>query len=169
MSANEGDTWLGVWAAVRRVAAPVIPLLLGAAAMALLLDSGTVHPPSIGSRSASPPPEKIVVSAPPHNAPAHHRPAAPTTPTAPQASVPAAAGSTASVVPASPTAGSSTSRPSSGAVGKKTSPKPPASTTPATGTPALAPPAPQAATKLPGQALAPLEPTPKLKPKPPGL
>src|SRR5439155_1299775 len=74
-----------------------------------------------------------------------------------------------SVVPASPTAGSSTSRPSSGAVGKKTSPKPPASTTPATGTPALAPRAPQAATKLPGQALAPLKPTPKLKPKPPGL
>ncbi len=48
------------------VAALLIPLLLGAAAMALLLDSGTVHLPPIGSgaRSASPPPERVVVSSP---------------------------------------------------------------------------------------------------------
>ena len=60
MSADERTTWLAV--AARRVAAPTAALLLGAAAMALLLDSGTPRLPSAGSgsRFASPPPEKAM-------------------------------------------------------------------------------------------------------------
>ena len=46
VSANGSGKWLAIWVVARRVAAPVIPLLLGAAAMALLLDSGTVHLPA---------------------------------------------------------------------------------------------------------------------------
>ena len=66
MSANERRKGREVWAIARRVAAPVIPLLLGATATALLLDSGTVHLPPIGagpgSNSANP--AKVVVAAP---------------------------------------------------------------------------------------------------------
>jgi hypothetical protein len=60
------------------VAAPVIPLLLGAAAMALILDSGTTRLPPIGSgaRSSAPPPEKIVVSPSAAGKSVHHRRAA---------------------------------------------------------------------------------------------
>src|SRR5512133_3725500 len=47
VSANENGKWLAIWVIARRVAAPVIPLLLGAAAAALILDSGTVHLPPI--------------------------------------------------------------------------------------------------------------------------
>ncbi|MGZ4372528.1 MAG: hypothetical protein ACXVRQ_10070, partial [Gaiellaceae bacterium] len=79
MSANERGT-RGIWVIARRVAAPLIALLIGAAAMALLLDSGTTHLPSIGTRSGSPPPpEKIVVSAPATSHATHHRAVVPTT------------------------------------------------------------------------------------------
>ena len=81
VSANEGGKLLALWAAARAVAAPLIPLLLGAAAMALLLDSGTVHLPPIrsGARSSSPPPERVVVSSPAPTKPVHHRSVAPPT------------------------------------------------------------------------------------------
>ena len=63
MSANERGKRL--WVTARWVAVPLIALLLGAAAMALLLDSGGVHLPSIASGhdsgSASPPLARVVV------------------------------------------------------------------------------------------------------------
>jgi hypothetical protein len=85
VSANESGKWLAIWVIARRVAAPLIPLLLGAAAMALLLDSGTVHLPPIraGAGSGAAPTEKVVVSPPAvhrthHRAVAHANTAAPT-------------------------------------------------------------------------------------------
>jgi hypothetical protein len=93
VSANERRK-SALLAIARRVAAPLIPLLLGAAAMALILDSGTVHLPSIGSGSGAPPTAKVVVSSPNTRQRAHH--AAVT----PRASAPApAVGSSAAGAP----------------------------------------------------------------------
>ena len=82
MSTNERGKWLALGAAARRAAAVLIPLLIGAGATALILDSGTAHLPPIasgsGSNSASPPPEKVVVAAAPTSKPAHHQQVAPT-------------------------------------------------------------------------------------------
>jgi hypothetical protein len=68
VSANERGTGGALWATARRAAVPLIPLLLVAAALVLLLDSGTVHLPSVaegpGFRSASPPNARLVVPAP---------------------------------------------------------------------------------------------------------
>jgi hypothetical protein len=87
VSANESGRWGAVWVVARQVAVPVVALLLGAAAMALLLDSGTVRLPSAGSRAGAPPspPEKVVVSSPSTtpSVPTHRRPATPATSTAP--------------------------------------------------------------------------------------
>src|SRR6185312_6111533 len=67
LSANERRTARRAWIAARQVAAPLIPLLLGVAATALLANSGTSPLPRIagqGSNYSSPPPQKVVV---PHN------------------------------------------------------------------------------------------------------
>src|SRR5512133_3812905 len=66
VSANGSGKWVAIWVIARRVAAPVIPLLLGAAAAALILDSGTVHLPPIraGAGASAAAPEKVVVSTP---------------------------------------------------------------------------------------------------------
>src|SRR3954469_1285945 len=101
VSANGSGKWLAIWLIARRVAAPVIPLLLGAAAMALLLDSGTVHRPPIraGAGSSAAPAEKVVVS-PPAVHRAHHRAVAPANTAAPTSP---ATGTTTSGVSTSPT------------------------------------------------------------------
>lgn len=147
MSTNQSGKWLALWVVARRVAAPVIPLLLGAAAMALLLDSGTVHLPPIrsGAGSSAAPAEKVVVS-PPAVHRTHHpvvtfpKPAAPATP---------AAGTTASGVNTSP--GEAGSAPQQVATGGKpaSKPKPPTSSVVApTPPPAESPAPPAAAGKL---------------------
>src|SRR5580765_5697363 len=101
VSANENGKWVAIWVIARRVAAPVIPLLLGAAAMALILDSGTVHLPPIraGAGSSAAPAEKVVVS-PPAVHRAHHRAVTPANTAAPTSS---ATGTTTSGVNTSPT------------------------------------------------------------------
>jgi hypothetical protein len=138
VSANQSGKW-GVWAIVQRAAPLTIAVLLGAGAMALLVDAGTVQPPSIGSRAASPPlPEKVVVS-PSIPAQANHRPAASTASTAPQTSVaPVAGGPTAPSASAAPPTGSSDSPQSSGA-GKQAAPKTPST---GEGSPTIAAPPP---------------------------
>src|ERR1700751_4198199 len=79
----------------RRAALVGIPLLLGAGAMALFLDSGTLHLPSTAGISSAPPAESVVVSAPAHHRPVH-APRAPVAPTpAPVAPVTAPSTSTA--------------------------------------------------------------------------
>src|SRR5205814_1663418 len=101
VSANESGKWLAIWVVARRVAAPLIPLLLGAAAMALLLDSGTVHLPPIraGAGSSSAPAEKVIVS-PPAVHRTHHPAVAPANTAAPTSP---ATGTTSSGVNTSPT------------------------------------------------------------------
>jgi hypothetical protein len=89
VSANERGSGSAIWVLARRVAAPLIALLLGAASTALLLDSGTVRLPSIGSSASSPPPEKIVVS-PSRRAQPHHRSVAAARPAASRTSAPPA-------------------------------------------------------------------------------
>jgi hypothetical protein len=174
VSANEGAKWLAVWGVARRVAAPAIALLLGAAAMTLLLDAGTVHLPSVGSgsRFSSPPPESVVVTAPARTTHAHGHAAAPhVTHSAPQTAVTptASAGSTAppsTPVSAAPTAPVS-HHPHPVVVHNRPTPKPAPHAAPRTGGPPVTPTAtPHAAPKAPashGQALG------HLKAHPPGL
>jgi len=103
VSANERRKGRQVWAIARRVAVPVIPLLLGAGAMALLLDSGTVHLPPIGSGSgsSSAAPAKVVVAAPATGKATPNRPNRQVAPARSVPSAPATTGSTAAAVPAS--------------------------------------------------------------------
>ena len=132
MPANEGGTLLALWVVARRIAAPLIPLLLGAAAMALLLDSGTVHLPPIRSSAGAPssaPAEKIVVTSPTTVHRARHEPATPAkghTRTS-AASGPAAAGSSAPPL----TSSASATTPSSSGTHATSPKRPPVSAAPA--------------------------------------
>src|SRR5207253_4945205 len=136
----ESGKWLAIWVIARRVAAPLIPLLLGAAAMALLLDSGTVHLPPIraGAGSSPAPAEKVVVS-PPAVHRTHHRAVAPANtaaPTSPATGTPTAGVNTSPTQAGAPpqqaaTGGKPASQPTPPATGKTAAPPAPIAEPPA--------------------------------------
>lgn len=149
--ADDRGKWFVVGAAARRMAAVGIPLLLGAAAMALLLDSGRASLPTVGVSSASPPPEKVVVS-PRTAAQAHHRSVA--RHAAPAGRV------TPYVADASSTPAGSASRQSTGIAAAEPTPKP-SRNAKSTGTPSPVPaPAVLEPAGPPGRALGHLKPKP---------
>lgn len=91
LSANERGKGRAIWELARVAAAPLVALVLGGAAMALILTSGNgLLPPHLrpigiggggpGSSSATPPPAKVVVTSPPLATHTHHRSVIPTRP-----------------------------------------------------------------------------------------
>src|SRR5207253_2245260 len=135
----------------RRLAAPAIALLFGAGAMALLLDSGTVHLPPVGPGPGSAPATKIAVSSPATHKQAHKRQVTP--PASSGAAAPTVSGSTATGATATPSTTRSAPPPSSSHFRQRPTPRQPPGGTSGSTAPTATPAAtPQAAGKLPAAA-----------------